>query len=51
MELSHQLQARRIAVLAADGFEKVELTVPVAALRAAGARWTWSRCVRGASGV
>lgn len=38
MELGHQLQARRIAVLAADGFEKVELTVPVAALRAAGAQ-------------
>lgn len=38
MELTHQLQARRIAVLAADGFEKVELTVPVAALRAAGAQ-------------
>ena len=33
----HKLQGRRIAVLAADGFEKVELTVPVAALRAAGA--------------
>lgn len=28
---------RRIAVLAADGFEKVELTVPVTAMRAAGA--------------
>src|SRR3954465_5498422 len=33
----HQLKGRRIAVLAADGFEKVELTVPVAALRMAGA--------------
>jgi len=32
-----KLEGRRIAVLAADGFEKVELTVPVAALRAAGA--------------
>lgn len=31
------LQDRRIAVLAADGFEKVELTVPVAALKARGA--------------
>jgi len=31
------LKGRRIAVLAADGFEKVELTVPVAALRIAGA--------------
>ena len=31
------LEGRRIAVLAADGFEKVELTVPVHALRAAGA--------------
>ena len=31
------LEDRRIAVLAADGFEKVELTVPVAALKAKGA--------------
>lgn len=31
------LKDRRIAVLATDGFEKVELTVPVAALRTAGA--------------
>jgi protease I len=31
------LKGRRIAVLATDGFEKVELTVPVAALRNAGA--------------
>jgi protease I len=31
------LQGRRIAVLAADGFEKVELAVPVAALRREGA--------------
>jgi protease I len=31
------LRGRRIAVLVADGFEKVELTVPVAALRLAGA--------------
>ena len=30
-----RLTGRRIAVLAADGFEKVELTLPVAALRAA----------------
>jgi protease I len=34
---SGQLQDRRIAVLAADGFEKVELSVPVAALRTEGA--------------
>lgn len=32
------LTSRRIAVVAADGFEKVELTVPAAALRAAGAK-------------
>lgn len=32
------LRGRRIAVLAADGFERVELTVPVAALRLAGAQ-------------
>jgi protease I len=31
------LRDRKIAVLAADGFEKVELTIPVAALKAAGA--------------
>jgi len=31
------LKGRRIAVLAADGFDKVELTIPVAALRMAGA--------------
>ncbi len=31
------LKGRRIAVLAADGFEKVELSVPMAALKAAGA--------------
>src|SRR4051812_21438430 len=37
MAVEHQLKGKRIAVLAADGFEKVELTVPVAALRAAGA--------------
>jgi protease I len=33
----HPLSNRRIAVLAADGFERVELTVPLRALRAAGA--------------
>ena len=32
-----QLRGKRIAVLAADGFEKVELTIPVKALRMAGA--------------
>jgi len=35
MALDRRLLGRRIAVLAADGFEKVELTTPVAALRAA----------------
>jgi protease I len=33
----NSLKGRRIAVLAADGFEKVELSVPVTALRMAGA--------------
>jgi protease I len=33
-----ELKGRRIAVLAVDGFEKVELTVPVAALKMAGAK-------------
>ena len=32
-----RLSRRRIAALAADGFEKVELTIPMKALRAAGA--------------
>src|SRR3954466_14307005 len=38
MSSKHTLKGRRIAVLAADGFEKVELTVPLRALRAAGAK-------------
>lgn len=38
MRTDHSLAGRRIAVLAADGFEKLELTAPVKALRAAGAR-------------
>lgn len=33
-----RLNGRRIAVLAADGFERVELTVPVTALKASGAK-------------
>ena len=37
MTVEHKLKGRRIAVLAADGFEKVELTVPFTAMRAAGA--------------
>ncbi|HEY2188233.1 MAG TPA: type 1 glutamine amidotransferase domain-containing protein [Caldimonas sp.] len=37
MARQHALLGRRIAVLAADGFEKIELTIPVAALRVAGA--------------
>ena len=35
--MTRALKGRRIAVLAADGFEKVELTIPVAALKGAGA--------------
>ena len=38
MSSKSTLKGRRIAVLAADGFEKVELTVPLRALRAAGAK-------------
>jgi protease I len=38
MPTRRRLKGRRIAVLAADGFEKVELVVPVRALRAAGAK-------------
>src|SRR5881398_1691473 len=37
MTSARQLKGRRVAVLAADGFERVELSVPVAALRAEGA--------------
>lgn len=33
-----KLKGRRIAILAADGFEKVELTVPLRALQVAGAK-------------
>jgi protease I len=36
--MERQLKGRRIAALAADGFEKVELTVPMYALRLAGAK-------------
>jgi protease I len=35
--MTRALKNRRIAVLAADGFEKVELTIPVRAMKAAGA--------------
>lgn len=35
--MEHKLKGRRVAVLAADGFEMVELAVPVAVLRLAGA--------------
>lgn len=35
--MDQRLKGRRIAALAADGFEKVELVVPMKALRAAGA--------------
>jgi protease I len=38
MAVEKSLKGRRVAVLAADGFEKVELTIPVAALRVAGAQ-------------
>jgi deglycase len=33
-----RLHGRRIAALAADGFEKVELTIPMRALQLAGAK-------------
>ena len=35
--MANELQGRRVAVLATDGFEQVELTRPVEALRSAGA--------------
>ncbi|SNS92747.1 protease I [Noviherbaspirillum humi] len=38
MRETNALKGRRIAVLAVDGFEKVELTVPVTALKLAGAK-------------
>jgi protease I len=37
MNATRQLVGKRIAVLAADGFEKAELAAPVAAIKAAGA--------------
>src|SRR5918993_607149 len=37
MSMDQRLKGRRIAALAADGFEKVELVVPMKALQAAGA--------------
>jgi protease I len=37
MSKARELKGRRIAALVADGFEKVELTVPMKALKAAGA--------------
>jgi protease I len=36
--MDRRLEGRRIAALAADGFEKVELVIPMKALRAAGAK-------------
>jgi len=36
--MDQRLKGRRIAALAADGFEKVELVIPMKALRAAGAK-------------
>ncbi len=36
--MDHQLKGRRIAALAADGFEEVELVIPMKALQAAGAK-------------
>lgn len=38
MSDTRRLEGRRVAVLAADGFEKLELTIPVKALKLAGAR-------------
>ena len=38
MAIRRRLKGRRIAALAADGFEKVELIVPLRALKAAGAK-------------
>jgi protease I len=37
MHMKHRLSGRRIAVLAADGFEKIELAAPLSALKLAGA--------------
>jgi protease I len=38
MRTRRQLRGRRIAAVAADGFEKVELTIPLRALKRAGAK-------------
>lgn len=42
-----QLRGKRVAALVADGFEQIELTVPVKALRAAGAEVEVISLVRG----
>lgn len=49
MAVERELNGRRVAVLVADGFEKVELTVPVAALGPPGQTSTSSRCATGTS--
>ncbi|HEV7854996.1 MAG TPA: DJ-1/PfpI family protein, partial [Mycobacterium sp.] len=38
MPYRRRLKGRKIAVLAADGFEKVELVIPLRALKLAGAK-------------
>ena len=38
MPIRRPLKGRKIAALAADGYEKVELTIPLRALRRAGAK-------------
>lgn len=38
MSQARRLSGRKIAVLAADGFEKVELVIPLRALQLAGAK-------------
>ena len=48
MAVGRKLEGRRVAVLAADGFEKIELTVPVAALAQRARRSRSCRCGRAA---
>jgi putative intracellular protease/amidase len=43
MPTTRRLKGRTIAALAADGFEKVELIIPLRALQATGG----DRCLRG----
>jgi len=46
-----RLQGLRVAVLAVDGFEQVEVTIPMRALRPKGPTFASFRCDRDGSGA